>query len=423
MRHQASTFLRRFLLSILLAAFLCPQPLPGKANYPLQAGSLSPQTPSTPVKVPDDAIPISSSQLPNPAPAALENLPPLRAVVFVGPIDGENGSETLAAIKDAQGTASALRSFGVNVQEFYPNQPDGTWENIKNAARGAHFLIYRGHGVYWTNTDPLVVGGFALKDTFVSSDMIRSELQPAYNFIVMLYACFSAGSSSIDPSSISLEEARRRVEMYSDPFFDIGAGGYYADWYGDAFTSYVTSLLQGKTQRQAYESFYDYNSDRIWRGYHQNHPGLELWLGWDNWYEPLPNWNNAFAGDPDKTLSQLFVQSSMMLSTNNIVYLAEKDFPKRTYQIQIRSTTSETFNWTADVSATPAWLTRVEPLQGISGEYLTVEIDPGKVENGGSVSIHIETDKPRIQQPAQDINVTLMIVPEVIYTYLPAVAR
>lgn len=422
MRGQGFIFIRRFLLLVLMVTTLSPQGLTSIAPHTAQAGSLGPQTPEAPVQAPE-GISLSSSQLPQPAANGLENLPPLKAVVFVGPIDGENGEWTLSEINSAQETASALRSYGVTVQEFYPNQPNGTWQNIKNAANGAHFIIYRGHGVYWSEMPYPVVGGFALKDTFVSSDMIRNELKPAQNFIVMLYGCFTAGSAGNDTITVSLEEARRRVEMYSDPFFDIGAGGYYADWFGEAFTSYVHSLMQGKTQQQAYEGFFDYNSSKIWRGNHQGHPSSALWLGWDNWYPPEPNWNNAFVGDPNKTIKQLFEQTSMMLSPNDIGYLAEADFPKRIFRVQIQSSTTKTFNWTATVSSSQTWLTSVTPRQGTSGAYLTLEIDPSKDVDGGTTTIHVTTSDPNIVQPAQDITVTLKIVPEVNFIYLPAVAR
>jgi len=422
MRGQGLILIRRILLLVLLVTTLSPQGLTSIAPHTAQAGSLGPQTPETPVQAPE-GISLPSSQLPEPAATSLGDLPPLKAVVFVGPIDGENGEWTLSVINSAKETASALRSYGVTVQEFYPNQANGTWQNIKNAANGAHFIIYRGHGVYWSDMPYPVVGGFALKDTFVSSDMIRSELHPARNFIVMLYGCFTAGSAGNDTIIVSLDEARRRVEMYSDPFFDIGAGGYYADWFGGAFTSYVHSLFQGKTQRQAYEGFFDYNAGKMWRGYHQGHPSSALWLGWDNWYPPEPNWNNAFIGDPDKTIAQLFQQTSMVLSTKDVVYLAEAGFPKRSFRAQIRSSTTETFNWTATISSSQAWLTSVTPLQGTSGAYLTVEIDPSKDGDGGSTTIHVTTSNPNLVQPDQDITVTLKIVPEVYFTYLPAVVR
>ena len=417
MRSQLINLLGRFLVPILLITLMSPQAAVVKAN----AAAL-PQTTQSLVQPPDQ-LALAASQALAPAAPALAGLPPLKAVVFVGPIDGDNGTWTLSEVKSAQETATALRSYGVNVQEFYPNQPNGTWENIKNAANGAHFIIYRGHGVYWSDMPYPVVGGFSLKGVTVSNEMIRTELHPAKNFIVMLYGCFTAGSAANDATSVSTDEARRRVEMYSDAFFDIGAGGYYADWYGDAFTSYVHALFQGKTQQQAYEGFHDYNSSQMWRGSYQNDPALALWLGWDDWKDPKPIWNNAFAGDPGKTLAKLFQSTSMVVSTKEIHAMAESDFPKRTYQVTIQSSSAESFDWTASVASPPAWLVSVTPLQGTSGQVLTLEIDPSKDAVGGSTVIHVETSTPNINQPAHDISVKLKIVPEMLYIYLPAVGR
>jgi len=123
--------------------------------------------------------------------------------------------------------AAELAANGVTVHRFYT--PNNDWGQIKAAAEGAHFLFYRGHGVYWDSMPSPTVGGFHLKELFVSSDDIRNDLHLAPNAIVMLYGCFTAGSSSEDSGSISSAEAQRRVAQYSDPFFDIGAAGYYAN--------------------------------------------------------------------------------------------------------------------------------------------------------------------------------------------------
>ena len=116
--------------------------------------------------------------------------------------------------------AAELQANGVTVHKFYT--PNNNWDAIKTAADGAHFLFYRGHGVYWSPMPTPAVGGFSLKNGFVSSNDIRNDLNLAPNAIIMLYSCFSAGSSSIDGGPISSAEARRRVAQYSDPFLDIG---------------------------------------------------------------------------------------------------------------------------------------------------------------------------------------------------------
>ena len=37
------------------------------------------------------------------------------------------------------------------------------------------------------------------------------------------------------------------VAQYSDPFFDIGGAGYYANWFGNAFERFLTYLFEGQT--------------------------------------------------------------------------------------------------------------------------------------------------------------------------------
>ncbi|MCJ7739078.1 MAG: hypothetical protein MUQ10_17480, partial [Anaerolineae bacterium] len=109
-------------------------------------------------------------------------LPELSAVVVVGPIDGDTGSWTLSEISNAESVASQLESYGVGVHRFYT--PNNSWNQIAQAAAGAHFLIYRGHGVYWTSLPHPDVGGFYLKDQFISPDQIRQDLDLATNAII-----------------------------------------------------------------------------------------------------------------------------------------------------------------------------------------------------------------------------------------------
>ena len=214
----------------------------------VQANPPLPQTPPSPPLVPTQPglAPAGTAPL---APRAL-NLPPLTAVLIVGPIDGDYGSWTTQEKQNMELAAVELEANGVTVHRFYT--PNNNWGQITAAAQGAQFLFYRGHGVYWSALPNPTVGGFALHDSFVSSEMIRTDLELAPNAIVMLYGCFTAGSSSSDDSPINSAEAQRRVAQYSDPFFDIGAAGYYANWFGDAFQKYVRYLYQGQTLQGAY---------------------------------------------------------------------------------------------------------------------------------------------------------------------------
>lgn len=304
MHKHIATIAARLLLVIGWIALMASQATTTQAQSVPPVNPGQPQLPGTPPQVPGNS---PQNELQSTEEVFALNGKGLKAVIFVGPIDGDTGAGTMEQITYAQQTAATLRAYGVTVHEFYPNAGLADWASIKTAANGAHILIYRGHGVSISNTVPLHVGGFWLKNNeYVSSDQIRTELRPAKNFIVMIFGSYTAGSTSGDTTSIGAQEATRRVAMYSDPFFDIGAGAYYADWFGDAFTSYTNSLFQGRTHRHAYVNFYDFNQNQMWYGSHPDHPNQHMWLGWDEWYDPKPQWNNVFIGQPDLTLYSMF---------------------------------------------------------------------------------------------------------------------
>ena len=262
---------------------------------------LAPQAPPRPPRPPVSA---QVSTIPSPTAASDLSLAPLKAVLLVGPIDGNDGDWTRSEIENMELAADALAAHGVEIHRFYPG--DSNQAAIEAAADGAHFLLYRGHGVYDGNLPHPNVGGFSLSSGFYSSNDIRENLNLAPGAIVMLYGCFTAGSSSAegDRYDIGINEASRRVAQYSDPFFDIGAGGYYANWFGDAFEHFVNYLFAGDTLGDAYEHYFDFNANTVYRTTHPNHAGLPMWVDKDNW--GYWKYNNAFAGYADKTLEDLF---------------------------------------------------------------------------------------------------------------------
>jgi hypothetical protein len=285
--------------------------LVGGSLIPTYAASIFPQTPEYPPRPP-----LYVQYLPQPLAKPLSPLalPPLKAVLLVGPIDGNDGDWTRSEISNMELAANVLEANGVNVQRFYPGT--GTFADIEFAAEDAHFLLYRGHGIYDGNLPSPNVGGFALSSGYYSPDRIRTNLHLAPNAIVMLYSCFSAGSSSAtgDLFDIGIVEASRRVAQYSDPFFDVGASGYYANWYGDAFEHFLSNLFAGQTLGQAYENYFDFNVETVFRTTHPDHPGLSMWIDKDNW--SYWQYNNAFSGKYDQTLVDLFTPGPFTISGN-----------------------------------------------------------------------------------------------------------
>ena len=346
-------------------------------------------------------------------------LPPLKAVLLVGPIDGDDGAWTTAEKQNMDLAAAELEANGVQVSKFYT--PNNDWEQIKAAAEGAHFLFYRGHGVYWSPFPSPTVGGFALKSKFVSSDDIRDDLHLAPNAIVMLYGCFTAGSSGLEQDVIDSAEAQRRVAQYSDPFIDVGATGYYANWYGNAFQMFVRYLFQGMTLGEAYEAYFDYSSASVERYVHPDHPDRALWLDKDVWGNT--KYNNAFVGRPDQTLTDLF-QAEMALTLPAITHLAEPTFPSRSFTVGVNSTGVTTFTWTASVVSVELPWMEVRPRSDSSGRTMTVVITPtGQPLGTYQTYVRVTADAPGVANGEQTIPVTLHVVDHVSQTHLPLVIK
>jgi hypothetical protein len=233
--------------------------------------------------------------------ASLLQIPGLKAVLIVGPIDGDNGYWTQQEMAHMELAAVLLEAQGVAVHRFYT--PNNDWQAITEAARGAHFLLYRGHGPAWNSRPD--VGGFALRSRIVTPAEIASGLSLAPNAIVMIYACYSAGSSGMETYDIGIDEARRRVLQYSAPFVELGIAGYFANWYGDAFEQFLRYLYMGRSLGDAYRSYFDYNPETAQHATHPDDDAIAVWLDRDNWYGYW-QYHNAFLGGATATLIDLF---------------------------------------------------------------------------------------------------------------------
>jgi hypothetical protein len=347
------------------------------------------------------------------------NIPGLKAVLIVGPIDGDNGSWTNQEKHHMELAARELEANGVAVHRFYT--PSNSWSQIVAAARGAHFLFYRGHGIAWTSMPHPIVGGLALKDDLVSADRIRAELDLAPNAIVMIYACFASGSSSIDGSPINSTEAQRRVAQYSSPFLDKGSGGYYANWLGDAFQTFVRYLFGGMTLGQAYETYYNFNPSTVERHTHPSYPGLPMWLSKDFWNNRW-EYNNAFVGRHDQTLQSLFASPSIRLTTQAVTYVADPSLPPKSYRVGVESTTGQSFSWTATVSPSGLSWMSVDRLSGTSGDQMSIRLTPGAVGHGThKAEIRIVASTGNGSTTSQTLPVTLHVTNKVRSVHLPLV--
>jgi len=383
---------------------------------PEQTGPLFPQTPPLSPR-PPRFISFPDVHSAEPPHRAL-GLPPLKAVLLVGPIDGDEGEWTRQEKHNMELAAVELETHGVTVFRFYT--PDNDWTQIKAAAEGAQFLFYRGHGVYWSPLPSPTVGGFSLKNLFVSSDTLRRDLHLAPNAIVMLYGCFTAGSGN--ETTLDSAEAQRRVAQYSDPFFDIGAAGYYADWFGDAFQKLARCLFEGKTLGQAYETYYDYNPNTVERYTHPQHPTLSMWLDKDDW--DGIKYNYAFAGKANQTLADLFQPPALYLPRMSVTALAEPSSAPQRVAVPVHNTGPGTFTWTASLTPTAVSWLNFHPVSGQNGQTITLIITPTSLAaQTYRTFLNIVASDPAVQDRAQTLPITLQIVPRLYRAYLPVVAR
>lgn len=353
-------------------------------------------------------------------------LPDMQAVLLVGPIDGNTGEWTLSEIDNMELAASVLEANGVTVQRFYPG--DSNFAEIEAAANGAEFLLYRGHGVYDGNMPYPNVGGFYLSSGFYSAERIRSNLHLAENAIVMLYGCFTAGSSSAagDDHDIGISEASRRVAQYSDPFFDIGAAGYYANWFGNAFEQFLINLFAGQTLGKAYENYFDFNAQSVFRTTHPDHPGLAMWVDKDNW--GYWKYNNAFAGKQGSTLVDLFPtaelsglpdQLTFYYSIPSQVFLTDQ---KQIIPVNIGNELQLNISMTAD----SPWI-EINPQTGTTSQAFSVSASgfdlhtPALYEGAISVSA-VAPSSGAVAQSPQSVAVILHVLETPIYRkYLPLI--
>jgi hypothetical protein len=349
------------------------------------------------------------------------DLPPLKAVVIVGPIDPPENEWTNAQIADMEKAALALEGGGVLVSRFY--HPEAIWDQIKTSAAGANFLFYKGHGVNWSPSPPLTVGGFSLSDMIVSPDTIRNELDLAPGAVVMLYGCFTAGSSGDDPVPISSEEAQRRVAQYADPFIDAGAGAYFANIWDESFAAYVDALFDDQTTGDVFKAFWAFDDNTFETHLYLDKIGFQLWLDpWsDTSYEA--RWNQALIGDPLSTLEDMANPPSLNLSTHNLLFLTEPSGNPSSKSIEISNSGwwGHSFSWSAAITDN-GWLS-IEPDSGtLPNSTITVGVNATELTIGtytGSVTV----SAPNVQQSPQTVRVRLVITDHIYVVHLPIIQR
>lgn len=345
-------------------------------------------------------------------------LPALKAVLVVGPIDGDYGSWTTKEKNNMDLAKAVLQANGVEVHTFYA--PNTNWDQINAAANGAHFFLYRGHGIEW-NSNPLVVGGLALSDgnngySLISNDDIRSQLHLAKNAIVMVYGCYAAGSYGGEVN-LTAPEAYNRVDQYAHPFFDAGAGAYYSNWYSNAFQMILQYIFSGQTLGQAYQSYGDYNPATVERYTFPGHPEYDYWLDKD-YYQGGWKYDYAFAGLSGSNLENLY--GTRMVSTpSTVFYLNTSSSGSRQRGVVVTNQGSINFTWSATLSGGGSWASGLS-LSGSSGDAARIAINPKGLNKGTyQATLNISTSTPGVAPRSQSVPVTLIVVNQVYQTFLP----
>jgi hypothetical protein len=237
---------------------------------------------------------------------------PKRAVIVVGPV----GSSTDEYIAYARAIGDSLaQSPDIHVKLILP--PHATWDVVVDAANGADFFAYVGHGNGWPSPMPPAqedgkdglglnptdgdtnnyhvkyyganfLRGGTLCSTGVPNPATKEEctagggtwknygpgIRLAPNAIVLLnHLCYSAGNASPGMALPSQEVAFQRVDNFASSFLAIGARAVYAlAWQpGEDLTDALIN------KHMTVDSFFE------WKDGEGTDPRIQPWHGWIGW--------------------------------------------------------------------------------------------------------------------------------------------
>jgi len=168
----------------------------------------------------------------------------LEAILVVGPQEGF----TRSSIREVDRIGEVFEEHGVIVHKFYDEK--AVWEDIVAVAPRVSFFVYCGHGSKLGKNSR--AGGICI-NPMVSTARLLEELKLKENALVVFKSvCRGAGSSADDDEDIGIVEAKDRVENYAYPFFEIGAGAYYANNYVGGCEDFLKDFLAGDSLKEAF---------------------------------------------------------------------------------------------------------------------------------------------------------------------------
>ena len=237
----------------------------------------------------------------------------LKAIIILG--EGDNLSDKQEDITYMENIRLFLNEKNVLVKTFYDNEVK--WEDIVEEAKDASILIYQGHGIEWKKG----YGGFDLKKNVSSEDIVR-DLKLKSNAVVLFQSvCGGAGSSAGDDIDIGLEEAKKRILSYSDPFFKIGAKAYFAINTKGGVMDFLISFFRSESIQQIFNkslgSFYEkeidirYDKDKNIGIASRNWGGTTTrttWFNGEKTTEEVPsikNYSITYIGNPDYNINYI----------------------------------------------------------------------------------------------------------------------
>ncbi len=346
----------------------------------------------------------------------------LRAVA----IFGDGGVRTEDNRADMAHAVEVLRRHNVSVDTFYFGEHDFGWSEVVDAATGANFLLYMGHGVYWSGscTHPELVGGFHLGKSFVHPDDIRTGLSgrmASDAAVILSHACFSAGTSACDaevPNWPTAPEAARRVGTYAAPFVDIGVQAYFANNYSGSTAAIIETLLTGDgvTAGDVFQSIFPYDPARFQQLEYPDASEYALWLSGETGH-----WHHAFVGVPDYVfpVEQIARLGPLPESLTFTYFLSDTVFlPSAHTLVPENVGSTEPLKW--EVTSDGDWFI-VEPTAGDScasstcvGEGFSITpLEPHKdpqVDRSGVITLTV-TEPEGTEDGVQAIDLHLRIAP------------
>ena len=207
---------------------------------------------------------------------AAASAPQPKVVIVVGAVEGTTASYRA----EADAAANEFLKFTSNVVKVY--SPNATWAAVANAALGANYLVYLGHGNGYPN--PYVSYLQGAKDNGMGlncsdgshpqsdsyhcyyGENYMAQLQLAPKAVVLLsHLCYASGNSEPGNGKPSLATAQTRIDGFGSGFIRGGAGAVIAEGLG-SLRPYVDALfVHGQT------------IDHVWKSYPGFHNNVSSW--------------------------------------------------------------------------------------------------------------------------------------------------